>query len=160
NLFNAGLTSAVRTSLAYDSRNDRLFPSRGMFHNFSVETSDPYLGADNVFTRVDGFSRFYHPIWGPFVFKLNLQGGWVFARSHCSTREEQLGSCANGVPIFERYFLGGINDVRGFRLRSLGPIVQVPLVTDPNAQLVPFNIGGNIQLFGNAEIEFPIFDKV
>jgi outer membrane protein insertion porin family len=160
NLFNAGFTSSVRASLAYDSRNDRLFPSKGMFHNLSVEVSDPYLGAQNVFTRVDGFTRFYHPIWGPFVFKLNIQGGWVFARQHCSESELAAGTCSDGVPIFERYFLGGINDVRGFRLRSLGPVVQVPATTDPNAALLPFNIGGNIELFGNSEIEFPIFEKV
>jgi outer membrane protein insertion porin family len=160
NLFNAGLTSAVRGSISYDSRNDRLFPSRGMFHTLSVETSDPVLGADNVFTRFDAFARFYHPIWGPFVFKLNLTGGYVFSRDHCSKGEEAMGTCTNGVPIFERYFLGGINDVRGFRLRSLGPIVQVPRVADPNSELVPFNIGGNVQAYGNAEIEFPIFEKV
>jgi len=160
NLFNAGLTSAVRGTIVYDSRNDRLFPSRGMFHNLSMETSDPYLGADNVFTRVDGFARYYHPIWGPFVFKLNIQGGWVFSRDHCTSGQESAGTCSNGVPIFERYFLGGIYDVRGFRLRSLGPIVQVPVRADPNEQLIPFNIGGNIELFGNAEIEFPIFEKV
>src|SRR5262249_29216650 len=53
-----------------------------------------------------------------------------------------------------------INDVRGFRLRALGPIVQVPLSTDPSAPLVPFNIGGNVQLFANNEIEFPIFERV
>jgi outer membrane protein insertion porin family len=157
NLFNAGLTSSLRASVAYDSRNDRLFPSKGMFHNLSFETSDPYLGAQNVFTRVDGFARFYHPIWGPFIFKLNIQGGYVFARDHCDPNDLK---CTNGVPIFERFFLGGINDVRGFRFRTLGPIVQVPLASDPNAQLVPFNIGGNLETFGNAEIEVPIFEKV
>src|SRR5262249_10965611 len=160
NLFSRGLTSSVQGTISYDSRNDRLYPSRGMFHNLSLQVSDSILGADNVFTRFDGFARFYHPIWGPFVFKLNIQGGWVFSREHCDASQIKNKTCTEGVPVFERYFLGGIYDVRGFRLRSLGPVVQVPVRADPNEQLIPFNIGGNIELFGNAEIEFPIFEKV
>src|SRR5262249_54176788 len=160
NLFSRGLTSSVQGTISYDSRNDRLYPSRGMFHNLSLQVSDSILGADNVFTRFDGFARFYHPIWGPFVFKLNIQGGWVFSREHCDASQIKNKTCTEGVPVFERYFLGGIYDVRGFRLRSLGPVVQVPLRVDPNEILIPFNVGGNLELFGNAEIEFPIFERV
>ena len=29
-----------------------------------------------------------------------------------------------GVPIFERYFVGGIYDIRGFPPRSLGPVIR------------------------------------
>ena len=66
----------------------------------------------------------------------------------------------SGVPIFERYFVGGINDVRGFRPRTLGPRINALTSPDPNAGLFGFNIGGNLQLVVNSEIEFPIFDKV
>ena len=69
---------------------------------------------------------------------------------------------ATGVPIFERFFLGGILDVRGFPLRSLGPRAGLPLSVDPNAggasQGEPF--GGNIQLYSNLELEFPILESV
>jgi outer membrane protein insertion porin family len=41
---------------------------------------------------------------------------------------------AQGVPIFERFFLGGIFDVRGYRLRTIGPRLPAPARrSDPNA---------------------------
>ncbi|HEY7184474.1 MAG TPA: BamA/TamA family outer membrane protein, partial [Blastocatellia bacterium] len=33
-------------------------------------------------------------------------------------------SFVGGIPIFERFFLGGDNDIRGYNIRSLGPIVR------------------------------------
>src|SRR5262249_52103074 len=39
NLFSRGLTSSVQGTISYDSRNDRLYPSRGMFHNLSLQVS-------------------------------------------------------------------------------------------------------------------------
>ena len=84
-----------------------------------------------MFTRVTGFARFYRPIWGPFIFRVNLEAGLVTSRS------------SQGVPIYERYFLGGINTIRGYKLFSLGPRVNTlerPL-DGPASNLAPFNIG-------------------
>ncbi|HEY3352777.1 MAG TPA: outer membrane protein assembly factor BamA, partial [Polyangia bacterium] len=148
NLFRAGITSAVRASVAWDTRNDRMFPTKGMFHNISAEVADPATGSQNTYTRYSWFSRFYRPLVGPFVFKVNAEAGFITSRK------------PEGVPIFERYFIGGIMDVRGFRLRSLGPRILVPSSPDPNASLLQFNVGGNLQTILNAEIEFPIFEKV
>ena len=64
------------------------------------------------------------------------------------------------MPIYERYFLGGINTIRGFQLFSLGPKVNVLSSQEPSAFLSQFNIGGNLQLIFNTEIEFPIFATV
>jgi len=64
------------------------------------------------------------------------------------------------VPITERFFVGGIMDVRGFRPRSLGPRIPVLSSPDPNQTIFYFNKGGNKELIFNAEIEFPIFEKV
>jgi outer membrane protein assembly factor BamA len=52
-------------------------------------------------------------------------------------------SFVGGIPVYERFFLGGDNDIRGYNLRSLGPIVMsdtyastrgviTPMVVDPN----------------------------
>jgi outer membrane protein insertion porin family len=148
NLFRSGWTSSIRLSVNYDSRDDRLFPKKGMFHSLAVEWADPLIASEAVYERYTGFMRFYHPIWGPFIFRLNLEGGFVRSRSN------------QGVPIYERYFLGGINTIRGFQLFSLGPKVNVLQTQDPNAQLSTFNIGGNLQLVMNMEVEFPIFSAV
>ncbi|MGZ5242255.1 MAG: outer membrane protein assembly factor BamA, partial [Caldimonas sp.] len=148
NLFRSGFTSSVRLSVNYDTRDDRMFPKHGMFHSLAVEVADPLIASQAVYTRVNGWARFYHPIWGPFIFRLNVEGGLVTSRD------------SQGVPIYERYFLGGINTIRGFQLFSLGPKVNVLSSPQPSAFLSQFNIGGNLQLILNSEIEFPIFAAV
>jgi outer membrane protein insertion porin family len=66
------------------------------------------------------------------------------------------------VPIFARFFLGGIVDVRGFRFRSIGPRAPLTESTDPNS--VPIvngaNIGGNLMFYDNLELEFSILEDV
>jgi outer membrane protein insertion porin family len=152
NLFNSGLTSALRLTLSWDTRNNRLFPTKGVLATASAEVSDSALGSDSDFIRNDVNVRFYQPIWGPFVGKLNTQWGLVTSRD------------GRGVPIYERYFLGGILDVRGFPIQSLGPRLGIPTsFNDPNFESVarrgePF--GGNMQLYYNLEVEFPIIESV
>jgi outer membrane protein insertion porin family len=81
---------------------------------------------------------------------MNIQGGYVFSRRD------------TGVPLFERFFLGGIFDVRGFLYRSIGPRVGLTSSTDPNSVPIPNGapIGGNMQYYQNLELEVPIVDAV
>ncbi len=148
NLLRSGITSSGRALISYDSRNDRMFPTRGWYNTLSGEVADHFLASENVFTRYEGAARFFYPIWGPFVFRMKVEGGLISSRD------------PHGVPIFERYFVGGIYDIRGFAPRSLGPVIQSLSQQTQDASLQNFLIGGNMQVLGNAEIEFPIFDKV
>jgi outer membrane protein insertion porin family len=81
---------------------------------------------------------------------LNTQFGFITSPS------------ASGVPIFTRYFLGGILDVRGYQLRSIGARLPLNQSLDPNAPPISngANIGGNLEAYENLELEFPIIDKV
>lgn len=149
NLLRSGVTSSARAMISYDTRNDRMFPTRGWYNTVSTEVADSYLlFSQNVFTRYEGALRYFYPIWGPFVLRLKLEGGVVASRDD------------RGVPIFERYFVGGIFDIRGYSPRSLGPVIHAPSAQEADSQLTPFRIGGNSQVIGNAEIEFPLFAKV
>lgn len=148
NLYRKGWTSSVRLWMQYDSRNDRMFPTRGQFHLLSVEVADQYLASEIDYVRVSGYARFYRPIWGPFIFRLNAESGLIFSRR------------AEGVPIYERYFLGGIQSIRGFRLFSLGPRIQIQSALEPGSFLIPFSVGANWQLILNSEIEFLILPAV
>jgi outer membrane protein insertion porin family len=139
----------VRFSVSWDTRDNRLFPTQGFFQNVSAEFAEPETGSENNFERYTAFSRWFYPVLGPTVLRLNSEVGYITA-----TRRPQ------GVPIFERFFIGGILDVRGFRPRSLGPRIDVPVAPDPNAALFPFNKGGNKSLVLQAELEYPIFEKV
>ena len=149
NLFNDGITSSAKATISWDTRDNRLFPSSGFYQNFSVEFASPYLGSENVFNRYRAFSRWYYPLYKKdLVFKLNAEIGMIAS------------GLKQGVPIFERFFVGGIYSVRGFRPRSLGPTVQVPISPDPGARLFAFPKGGNKELLFNLELEFNIFEKV
>jgi outer membrane protein insertion porin family len=148
NLYRRGWTSSVRLWLQYDSRNDRMFPTKGMFHLLSLEVADRYLASEIDYVRVSGYARFYRPIWGPFVFRLNAESGLVFSRR------------SDGVPIYERYFLGGIQSIRGYRLFSLGPRIQIQNQLDYGSPLIPFSVGANWQIILNSEIEFLILPAV
>ena len=92
-------------------------------------------------------SRYFYPIWGPFVLRLRAQLGLITSRD------------PQGVPIFERYFVGGIYDVRGFRPYSWGRS-SGRRRADPGLGAAINTIGGNMQVIGRAEIEFPLFEKV
>ena len=76
------------------------------------------------------------------------------------------------MPLFERYFPGGINSLRGFEVRSLGPRVDVFQQQKGNNDYCPYGdnacarllnrdvIGGSQQLVFNNELIFPIFQQL
>lgn len=144
NLFKDGITSSMRASLTYDKRDNRQFPTKGAMHSLSAEFARPEFGSQNVFDRYRAFSRIYFPLFKPFILKMNAEIGLITSTDPA------------GVPIFERFFLGGINTIRGFRPYSLGPKIQVPVSPDPNAALFSFRKGGDKSLVFNWEVEFDI----
>ena len=152
NLFRSGLTSSFRLTLSWDTRNNRLFPTEGVLAQASTELSDQYTLSDSNFVRHRVNFRGYEPLIGPLVGKLNVEWGLITSRDGI------------GVPIYERYFLGGITDVRGFPLQSLGPRLSTassynnPAWLGLNERGQPF--GGNMQLYYNLEVEFPIIEAV
>ncbi len=157
NLFNAGRTISLRPAITYDTRNNRLFPSSGIFLQASTELASSALGSEIEFLRHEFIGRFYYPLFGQgeqpgsgFILKMNNKVGVITS------------PLSQGVPIFARYFLGGILDVRGYRLRTLGPRLPLNSSLDVNAPPIPngANIGGNLQYYSNLEFEFPIIDKV
>jgi len=143
-LFNSGLTSSVRMTLTYDSRNDRMVPTSGWFAQASAEFANPVLLSENVFNRYTGRVRRYFPMPLNGVLKFNLVWGQITAPT------------GQNVPLFERFFVGGIFNIRGFQRNTLGPAIGVPSSGDPAAILSPFNIGGTRQLYLNNEFELPL----
>ncbi|MCP3101407.1 outer membrane protein assembly factor BamA [Myxococcus sp. K15C18031901] len=148
NQFLSGTTSAARLSLSFDRRDNRLFPSRGFIHYGAVEFAPDFLGGSFLFNRYTAYSRLYFPLPLGFVFKTNATIGYI----------QQLDS-NKPLPISELYYVGGINSVRGYYLRSISPSVKVPRSSNPDATVTDFLVGGNKQLVFNFELEFPIFEK-
>ena len=97
--------------------------------------------------RYGGFARRYQHL-GPFVLRLNAELG--------VTRSLD----GRGVPLSERYLLGGISDIRGYEPRSLGPHLWTQRAGDVGQPLDPLAIGGDLQVIGNAELEFPLLRSI
>ena len=150
NLFSDGLTSSLRPALTYDTRNNRLFPSSGIYLQGSTEVAVAGLGSDNEFVRHRLVGRFYYPLTENIVLKFNSEAGIVTSPN------------PDGVPLFARFFLGGIFDLRGYRLRTVGPRLPLRTTLDDNAPPIPDGavIGGNLSYFQNLEIEVPIIQQV
>jgi outer membrane protein insertion porin family len=158
NLFNSGRVFSLRPTLTYDTRDNRLFPSSGIFLQVSSELAAKAFGSQFNYLRNRFTGRFYYPLGGAiagqpgsgFVLKLNTELGIITSPD------------PQGVPIFQRYFLGGILDIRGFYLRTIGPRLPLTSTLDPNSAPIPngADIGGNLEAYENLELEFPILDKV
>ncbi|MEY4511118.1 MAG: hypothetical protein RLZZ450_3240 [Pseudomonadota bacterium] len=150
-----GRTSTLRLSLTWDSRDNRLFPTKGIYASVSSEAADPIIGSEDTrtFWRNKYFGRVYYPLLFGMVLRINTEFGLVTSRK-------------TGVPLYERFFLGGILSVRGFPFQGLGSNANIPYTLDPNAIAsgntlhTGLRIGGNAMLRTNVEIEFPILQAV
>jgi outer membrane protein insertion porin family len=138
------LTSAMTPGLTYDSRDHFFNPSEGTKSSFAVKFAG--LGGDNRFIKSDIGARWYYPLlkdpnWGgSYVFALGGTLGYGIGFDQPSSSKYEL-------PLFERYFPGGINSVRGFAERSLGPKEDGDVV------------GGDKQAIMNVEVHFPIAEQ-
>lgn len=142
----SGLTSSLAMLLVHDTRDDRIFPAKGMYHSLSQQVSGTYLGGDSNFYRVSGNARYYYPFFGKkLILKSNFLIGYI------------RGLDDEPVPLFERFYQGGMNSLRGFNFRSVGPKVRAAS-TNPQAGDSEFVIGGDKQLQFNFESEVPIYN--
>jgi outer membrane protein insertion porin family len=155
-LNNSGRISSLRATVSWDTRDNRLFPTKGMFHTLSGEFSETFFGASETrtFHRYRAVARFYYPIiWG-FVGKLSLRGGYLLSRS-----DQPLSPS-------EKFIMGGINTVRGYLPFTIGPERRATRNDrgsgsyDPYSDTFVFIEGGNKEFLANFEIEFPIFEAV
>jgi outer membrane protein insertion porin family len=152
------LTSAVTPGITYDSRDHFFNPTEGAKSAFSVKTAG--LGGDNRFLKADLNGRWYYPLlkdpnWGG-AYVLSLGGGLGYGIGFGKTSD------SSELPLFERFFLGGMNSVRGFAERSIGP-KETSCVTDNSGTATCTEttdvIGGDKSAFFNAEIMFPVMEE-
>jgi outer membrane protein insertion porin family len=146
------LTSSIRPIVSRNTLNSLFDPTRGSSQELSVEYAG--LGGQSEYIKADAHARFYWPVYkssllGTFVYSL---GGTVgFGRG-------ERGKSGNELPLFERYFPGGINSIRGFSSRTLGPREPVNNAQGQVRRTDP--IGGSTQLIVNNEIIFPIVEQL
>ncbi|MBU0506923.1 MAG: outer membrane protein assembly factor BamA [bacterium] len=141
----SGLTSAVFGSLIYDRRDNRVSTKKGFYSSIRTEYSTHYLGASNNYVQVTADNRVYFKL--PLNLVLKGRGMFGYINSLDS----------NPVPLFNRFFLGGVNTLRGYDINSVGPELNVPQnLTGGDSSFV---YGGNKMLLFNTELEIPVYAK-
>jgi outer membrane protein insertion porin family len=134
------LISKAGLSLAYDTRNSSLLPNRGQRTEFLTEIAGGPLGADADFYKIELRSAWYFKGFGP-GHVLEIIGRVGVAEAFDNTPD---------VPLFDRYFLGGLYSLRGYEYREVGP--KDTVFNEP--------LGGNTYYFASAEYSIPLIERL
>ena len=126
-------TTGLRTSLARDTRDYHMDPRTGWRAAIGFDVGTPYLGGTNNFYKYYLDVIQYVPL--PFDTRFSFRARYGAA----------VGLNGEPLPLTERYFVGGINTIRGFKFGRAGP------VTDNNSLL-----GATKQLIFNNDYIFTI----
>src|SRR5216110_1962046 len=129
--------SKVFGGVVFDSRDNPLLSRRGRRVSFSPYIAGGFLGGDTQIYGLDlEASQYFHLPWDT-ILVINGEVATV----------SQWGN-GNDVPIFERLYLGGSNNLRGFPFREVGP-------QDENGE----PLGGKSMWRTTIEWTFPIIEK-
>ena len=133
-------TSSIKASIIYNSLNSFYTPTQGNRSKFSLEFAG--LGGDNRFIKLVASSSWYFPVWEESA--IMVQGKAGYAPTFGGKK----------LPVFERFFLGGLNSIRGFDDRDVGPKI---IKLDGDGKIIDTDIiGGNKKLLFNVEYLFPL----
>ncbi len=123
----------LRLDLAWsrNTRNNFLFPTRGVFQRATVEYGMPVGSLE--YYKLSFQHQQYFPLGRGFTFMVNGEFG--------------IGDGISGkpLPFFKNFFAGGNSSVRGFTNGTIGP-------RDSQGDA----LGGTRRLVGNAELFFPM----
>jgi len=148
------LTSSIGYSLAYDSTDNRLRPTRGQRWTLSQDFAG--LGGDVKYIRTRLQASKYWRVAGNFILSLSGEGGYI------KSLEGSPGPQQDPVRLTDRFFLGE-PQIRGFDIRGVGPRVQrvrfdangLPLEGQKNL-LSDDALGGRALYNFRAEVEIPV----
>jgi outer membrane protein insertion porin family len=182
---NGIVASTITPSISYNTINNPINPTSGKSYFYSLAFSGLGGNVKSITNVVD--VKYFHPVHK----KRNVVGmhlSAAYITSYGSTTSvcnpEFPGPCTpqtvpNEVPPFNRLYMGGEGDIRGFDIRSISPVTFIPETTaqtisyhDPTAggAIRSFSIpvltyvatlpGGDLQSFGNFEYRIPIAGPV
>ncbi len=142
------VTSSITPSLIRSTLDHPFDPTRGSRQVFSAEFAG--LGGETDFFKIEFTGRWFFPVAElgakrTLIYSVGGNIGYGLGDSGASGKE---------LPVFERYFPGGINSVRGFDTRTLGPRQEVCDTT--GATCVQSETGGSQQLIFNNELILPL----
>ncbi len=129
------LTSSISPSIWRDTRDNFLDPTTGSRN--AIYTTIAGLGGDNYYYRVVGDSLWYFPAFWKTVFSVRGRLGYAD------------GYAGKELPLYERFYVGGINTIRGLGFGEGGP-------RNEEGE----KIGGNFEAILNLELIFPLIQDI
>jgi outer membrane protein insertion porin family len=133
------LLSRVGASVAYDTRGPGPLPNRGQRSELVSEIVGGPLGGDEFFYSWQFKTAWYFRGLYP-THVLEFVGRTGVAQSLQS----------DDVPFYERFYLGGLYSLRGFKYRGISPRQEG--LSEP--------IGGDTYWFGSLEYSIPIIERL
>lgn len=127
------ITSSITGSITRDSRDSYIDPSKGTRHSLVLTYAG--IGGDNYFVKGQVDSAWFFPI-GSSTISLRGRVGYI------------KGLFGHEIPLYERFYVGGIYTIRGLGFGEGGP-------RDETGEV----IGGTSEVILNAEYIFPIFQE-
>jgi outer membrane protein insertion porin family len=138
------LLTKVGGSLAYETRNSTQLPDKGQHTELSVEAAVPAGGVKEYY-RIELKSDWY--------FKGFRPGHVIEAIGHTGVADA-FGSTAD-VPFYDRWYLGGLYSLRGFKYHNIAP-------RDPDTANFHSDepVGGDTYWYASVEYSIPIIDRL
>ncbi len=134
---NVPITSAITIAFIRDTRDKLYGATTGSRNSISVKYAGGPLGGDSQFTKLEGISSWFFPM--PLSTVFHALGSVGIANANET----------NGLPVYERFYLGGMNTIRGYEYGQVSPI-------DPDTG---DRIGGDRMWFINTELVFPLLKE-
>ncbi|MFN4131885.1 MAG: outer membrane protein assembly factor BamA [Caldimicrobium sp.] len=131
------VTSALELGAHYDSRNRFFLPTKGWYHELGLTYAGSFLGGDSNFGKFTGEHQVYFPL-------KKLTGHLVLGYGYITE-----GS-GKKIPVYERFFLGGISSVRGYKFGDISP----------RDSETGERIGGTRMFYFQAESIFPLIKNI
>lgn len=128
------ITSSITPSIVRDSRDNFIDPSRGSRNSLYVTFAG--IGGTNAFIKGVADSAWFFPLGSTTI---SVRGRFGYAT----------GLFGKELPLYERFYVGGIYTIRGLGFGEAGP-------RDENGSV----IGGTKELIFNLEYIFPIFSEL
>lgn len=138
--------SALYVSAKRDTTDKRINPTKGGTQQLSVEYGGGLIGGDDNFVKYIGDVSQYYPLFLGTIFHGHAQMGYVMKNG------------SDDIPAFERFYLGGMNSVRGYEERTISPLY------DSEEGAAGYDEGdekgGNKEFFVNLEYLIPLHKEM
>ncbi|MDO8525897.1 MAG: outer membrane protein assembly factor BamA [Candidatus Omnitrophota bacterium] len=131
--------SSLTLEMTQDTRDNIFNPAKGYTINGSIEDAGGVFGGDKNFWKGTASASYYHTFFERIVLETKARVG--LAEAYSGTVD---------VPVYERFYAGGANTIRGYKERYVGP--RDSGSNEP--------VGGDAILIGNIEFTFPIYEKI